>query len=713
MKILFLLLLTALGARAALPDPSEYRKGLMRNPNLSKSSGEQFCWHSSIGIDHILTAYVATKDPRWLDEAVIYFTFLESKLKKDPDGYEGWIGDGIHDQSKNGAKPTFMTDALVGDAILLEHFIGFAEIVKNDPSLEAKYGAKAKAYTDLTKRIGWEKWNHRGCYYRDAVGYGSYHTHGLVIDRATGKWTTEGASMISDNLNKHSAMAIVLLRLYRVTGEEEYRTRAVEIFSRLKNMFRYFPEDDRVCWNFWMPHGPYDVNGSRLASWVGVHPSRAGYQATECARMVEAFDSGIVFDLADMRRLANTNKAMMPAKNGGKWLGSDLRSKAGTLWGSLARFDPVIKKELRGRLESDQKSGKRQIDLEYFNNITDRQDAESRTKLGKDGKVSVYDFPPRPGKNLSATVVIPNKIELVNGDLASLVTQSGTSSPLTIDLIDSKSGKSLGRVYESKGNAEGGVVIPRWDGTIPSTGKKTPGEYKLRWTFGNEVRDELISVVNGTKREKTERTRFTYGVAKGLEFPEKILSKGVSLSYDFSKNLPPEWILQRGAKITSTLPGGRKGAGLEIANKQTANLIFGNDEEGLPVRITMSVYDNGEKHGGSSVNGYGWGVFGSDGEFYGPVLFWRKYLGTDSSHSWISTEKSGWMSPQYARIPRKTGWREWVFDFTDPVSPVVILDGKKVQFPKNGLPAGASGISLRGGSGKAPLFVTDVRLEYP
>ena len=138
---------------------------------------------------------------------------------------------------------------------------------------------------------------------------------------------------------------------------------------------------------------------------------------------------------------------------------------------------------------------------------------------------------------------------------------------------------------------------------------------------------------------KAERTQFTYGVAKGLEFPEKILSKGLNLTYGFSKNLPPEWILQRGAKITSTLPGGRKGAGLEIANKQTASLIFGNDEKGLPVRITMSVFDNGEKHGGSSVNGSGWGVFGSNGEFYGPVLFWRKYLGTDSNHSWISTEK--------------------------------------------------------------------------
>ena len=606
-----------------------------------------------------------------------------------------------------------MADALVGDAILLEHFVGFAEIVKNDPALQAKYGAKARDYTDLTKRVGWEKWNHRGCYYKDAAGYGSYHTHGLVIDRATGKWTKQGATMISDNLNKHSAMAIALLRLYRVTGEEEYRTRAFEVFSRLKNLFRYFPEDDRVCWNFWMPHGPYDVNGSRLGSWVGVHPSRAGYQATECERMVEAFESGIVFDLADMRRLANANRAMMPAHNNGKWLGSDLRSKAGTLWGSLARFDPVIKKELLAKLEKNRKSGTGSIEFEYFSNVTDKQNAESRTKMRKDGKISIYDFPPRPGEKLSATVVIPNRIELVNDETAALVTQSSSDSPLTIDLIDPKRGRSLGRVYESEGNASGGVVIPRWDGTIPGTRKKIPGEYKLRWTFGNEVRDELISVVTGTERAKVEVTKFANGVAKGLAFPEKILSEGLSLSYDFSENLPPEWILHRGVKVTSTLPGGREGNGLELGDKQTASLIFGNQEKGLPVRITMHVYDSGEKHGGSSVSGSGWGVFGADGEFYGPVLFWRKFLGTDTNHSWIATEKSGWMSPQYARIPRKTGWHEWVFDFTAPGSPVVTFDGKKVSHPKNGLPEGASGISLRGGADKSPLFVTDVKLEYP
>ncbi len=696
----------AISTAHALPEPKDFREGAMRNPRLHNSSGEQFCWNARIPLEKILTAYEATKDPRWLDEAVTYFKFLESKITKDPDGFEGWIGDGIHDPTRKGAEPDFRTDALVGDAILLEHFVRFSEIVLTDPALMDKYGARAKAHIDLAKRIAWEKWNHRGAYYRDGAGYGSYHTHGKVIDADTGKWRP--STVISDNLNKHSAMAIVMLRLYRVTGEEQFRTRAIEIFSRLKNLFRYFPEDDRVSWNFWMPHGPYDVLGARLGSWVGVHPNRAGYQATEVERMVEAYDSGIVFDLADIQRLVNANHSMMPANNGGKWRSSDLSSDAGTLWSSLARFDPLIRKSLDEKIGANPKSSDDQISRAYFDNVTAKQDDKSRALLGKGAKVTVYDFPPRPGANLCSSVVIPSEIEIVNGDSASLVTQTKGNGDFSIDLVDASTGKILGRI--DAGNASQGITIGKWDGTNPATSKKTPGDYLLRWTLGKEVRDEIVRVIPGTKREKQELNTFPNGVAKNLPFPEKLLSPGQKLEFDFADGKSDGWILNN-AEITSSLPGGRKGSGLKISDKQSASLIFGNSEEGLPVRIVLSVFDAGDKYGAKNLNGSAWGVFGNDGEFYGPALFWRKYLGTDGNHAWINTVKDGWLSPQYARIPRKAGWHEWIFDFTDSAAAAVMLDGKKVAFPTGGLPDGATGISLRGGADKSALFVTDVKVE--
>lgn len=505
----------------ALPTAKEFREGAMRNPRLHDSSGEQFCWHARIAIDRILDGYEGTGDTAWLDEALTYFDFLESKLLKDPDGYPGWIGAGIFDHSnKKGEKPDFIRDALVGDAILLEAFVKFSEIVHNDAALKGKYGGHDGKYLELARTIGWEKWNKRGTYYRDAAGYGSYHTHPEVIDTKTGKWK-EDHVVISDNLNKHSAMASVFMRMYRITGAEEYRLRATGIFSRLKNMFRHFPDDDRVSWNFWMPHGPYDVNGSRAGSWVAVHPNRAGYQATEVSHMVEAYDTGIAFDRADIQRLVNANHFMMPANNNGTWRSSDGSSDAGALWSSLARFDPLISKMHEESLGTDAKSHNNQIALVYFKNKISIKD-DSRQLLRKDAKVSVYDFPPRPGEKLSATVVIPNRIELVNGDTARLVSNIRSGGTLTIDLIDRKSGKNLGRIHEENIPGSGTMTIPSWDGAIPGTDRKEAGIYSIRWTINGEVRDELVEVVVGTKREKIALSSFPNGVAKGLPYESRL-----------------------------------------------------------------------------------------------------------------------------------------------------------------------------------------------
>ena len=421
-------------------------------------------------------------------------------------------------------------------------------------------------------------------------------------------------------------------------------------------MFRYFPEDDRVSWNFWMPHGPYDVNGSRVASWVGVHPSRAGYQATEVGHMVEAYDSGIVFDRADIQRLVNANHYMMPGNNGGKWRSSDGSSGAGTLWSSLARFDTLIARMYADKLAGSGKSFNDQISLEYLNNVTSKQD-DSRQLMRKDAKATVYAFPPRPDAKLGATVVIPSRIELVNGDTARLVSNIRGGGTLTIDLVDWKTGKNLGRIHEEEIPKNGTMTIPTWDGKIPGTDQKKPGSYSIRWTIGDEVRDELVEAAVGTKRAKVALASFPNGVAKGLPFPGKTLSKGVSVEFGFGGKNDALWVL-KGAKITNSLPGKKKGAGLQIAKGQNASLAFGNNETALPVRVTMSVYDSRETFGTKSVDGHAWGLIGSDGEFYGPVLFWRKFLGTDKNHSWVTTPKSGWMSPGYARISRSKGWHE-------------------------------------------------------
>lgn len=484
------LLLAALPLRAVPPEPAAYREAAMQNPRLHDTDGELFCWNARGAADDLVEGYEATGDVRWLEEATRYFDFLIGKLSKDPDGYEGWIGRTIWDVSNRANHAAFRADAKVGDAILLHPMLRFAELVRADAALNARFGAQAQRYVDLAVRIGWEKWNRRGVYYRDAAGFGSYRIKLRFIDAQTWQWVPAPVVTHSENLNKHSAMAIVMLRLWRITGQEEYRTRAQEIFSRLKQLFRYFPEGDRVSWNFWMPHGPHDITGEKLSSWVAVHPNRANYQGEEVARMVEMYDSGLVFDRADLQRLINTNHYMKQAD--GKWRSSDGSTDAGKLWTSLARFDAGIREQWVAALKDSAKP-KDQLDLAYFEKVIAKNTGWARRLLPENEPVTVYEHAPQPGRVLSATVVIPNEI---GGDVPSarLVTQTRGAGELKIELLAADGREVFGELYRGAADPKGAIIMPAWDGTNPKTGRREAGEFAVRWSLQDDVRAERVWV---------------------------------------------------------------------------------------------------------------------------------------------------------------------------------------------------------------------------
>lgn len=476
-------------------DPKSFRQGLMKNPRVNNTDGELFCWNAQIGAHDIITGYEATGDVRWLEEASVYFDFLISKLKKDPDGYEGWIGktiwsDGRADHEK------YRANSKVGDAILLQPMLQFAEIVLvRQPDLKERFGAKAQAYVDLATRIGWESWNRRGVYYRDAAGFGSYHINARFIDAETWKWVPAPMNPHSENLNKHSAMAIVMLRLWRITGKEEYRVRAEEIFARLKNLFRYFPEEDRVVWNFWMPHAPYDILNGKVDGWIAVHPKRGSYQADEVARMVEAYDSGIVFDQADLERIIRTNHYMLASQSNGKYRGADGVAEAGALWASLARFDEKIRDAVT-RKYANPTSAKERIARTYHENVTAKNLGWTRRYVKNPEQIRVFNHAPQPGRALSATVVIPDKILTSANERACLVTQTRAAGPLKIELLDATGQQVLGEIFSGQGSPPDRVLLPYWDGTNPKTKRKDPGAYLIRWTLNSEVRTERVWVAD-------------------------------------------------------------------------------------------------------------------------------------------------------------------------------------------------------------------------
>ena len=477
-----------------------------------------------------------------------------------------------------------------------------------------------------------------------------------------------------------------MLRLYRVTGNPEYRQRVLKVFGRAKQMMRYLPDEDRVVWNFWMPIGPHDMAGRAPQSWVGVHPSRAGYQAGEVSHFVEVYDSGLVFDETDLRRIIRTNHWM---NEGGSWRSADGSSEAGTLWGGLARFDEKIRQQYlagnageRGQIARDHLAFEMKVAPGF-----------KRRYVTDESKVEVVNVPMQPGRYLTMTQIIPDLYETANGEPLKLACQTRKAGSLKIELLSQDGTEVLGTLADITVAGGSEYNAPFWDGTNPKTGKKDLGQYTVRWTLGDESRTAPVWVTVGQERTRS-------GPAA--------LKAGDSIAIDFEKPLDEaRWKLDGAAPSSEQAHSGKQSLKVE----RTATLMFGEFED-LPVKVTMWIYDSGAKFGKANNNGTAWGVVTAAGDEFCIRQMWRPYLNGDAQYCWVNTGENQWFNPHPAGVNRKTGWSLWTFDFSNPEAVKVFSDvgairGLNAKFT----PKGAVGIYLLNGSG-GPLFVDDIVVEY-
>lgn len=188
---------------------------------------------------------------------------------------------------------------------------------------------------------------------------------------------------------------------------------------------------------------------------------------------------------------------------------------------------------------------------------------------------------------------------------------------------------------------------------------------------------------------------------------------GQSITADFEGALDARWKIEGAEASEEQAHGGKKS--LKLAEGQSAALNFGakNDQ---PVRITMWIYDNGKKLGkGANTNGAGWGVKTGAGDTFCIRTCWRPYLAGDAGYAWFNSGENKWFSPHWAKVPRKDGWNEWLFDFTNPKAVKIACGGINVSnLTEKFVPSGAVAVSLIGGqSSTGPIYVDDLRVEYP
>ncbi|MDA3960241.1 MAG: hypothetical protein PF961_05595 [Planctomycetota bacterium] len=678
--------LLALLAGADLPTPSAWRQQVMANPNLATSSGEAWCWHFAHAADTFIDGYRASGDPAWLQVAKEHYDWaIETAISNDPDGFPGTFG-GPFSNNKPGAAP-IIHDTVVGDALLARPLTSWAAIVLADKELSARWGTAATLYLDIAKRMCFDKINHRSMYLRDRLDYGSYHTYPQAIDVATGSWVDSG-TIISDNLNKHYTNATVLLRLWRITGDDALRQRAAEIFARHTAMRRGFDDNTRAVWNFWMPHGAYDMPGNAPASWVAVHPKRPGYQAGEVACFVEAYDSGVVFSRHDIELMCATNRWMQSHT----FTSADGSSKAGTLWTALARFDPQLHKATHERLAAA-KGDRGRIQRATFALDAPTSDDWARRLLPPGHQAQATTLPMQPGMHLSMAMVIPDTVLLRSDRRVRLATALVGTGRLEIEVLD-QDGTPLARLFEREITPGTSYLAPLWDGSLGENGERKPGAYQIRWTFGGEQRSWPVWVEPGDEAAASDVV------------PE--LEPGQTWHADLAQRTAPRWTESKTELVSE------KGRDQVLAITKRAVVRFAHNDN-RKVLVRAQIYDAGTTRGKNNGTGIGLGLMTADGDIFAIRQAWRPYLNGDRDYAWFNTGENQWFTSHPLGLKRKTAWREWVFDCTGDQLRIT-CDGHAVPAaklqPAKHVPSAAVGVVFLGGAGEA-LYLSGLSVTRP
>ncbi len=449
------------------------------------ATGEPLAWHLSYYLGTILRHCDNGSDD-WMEPTERVLNMLADKMATGPDGYKGFIGPYIYNEKEH------WCDVHVGDAILVEHMLHFAMIVHQNPALKGKYGNSAQRFVDIARRDLIEKWEKRGTFVVDGSFAGYREWNMFCKPERMDEWYTEnnargqGTPFPSLPFNKAMDMAYCMLQLYAITSETIYKEKAGKIFNSVKAGMN--PYKNAYTWNYWEPITPEDINiystrNERILShWVGTHPYR-DYQAGEVEKIVYAYNMGVTFTDADIRRLINTNLTFM--WNGDRlspaWANSDSKlpgyqkappseaypTTAGTCWGVLSQFDTTIL---------------------YLSTTADkRKMSPGDTKTGgfvrKYAPGTVVEEPAwmkNVGESAGQTeaIVIPAVVP-AGGNTVILSKALAEMSPVEISVRPLKDGKELPIVIQQMGN--GIQLFHVWDGKI--NGIRTPGEYVIIWRY--------------------------------------------------------------------------------------------------------------------------------------------------------------------------------------------------------------------------------------
>ena len=312
----------------------------------TKEMGEDMGWLMFPMLKGFYYGYLATGNQIWPD---LFVRCTDSWIKRgitEPDGYVGW--------PKVGAAGTnidhldeFYADSLLGEAMVLQYVVRMSDEILQTPSLQEKFGAKARTYIALAAQI-FEKWDKRGAWRGTASGGMVTVELPFGIDRKKGTWTDGYQDRYSTTVgfshqdNKANLIACWLVAMFDVTHKPIYEERAEKWFRVMKSRMPLTDDGTFRIWNYWEPAGGWDYKVPSMhlwpKHWIAVHP-KAGYYDIDVEAIATAYEHGLVFDRSDMSRLVKTAIA-------------DKR-----YWTALVPYNNIIQKEFEDHNDPDSWGG--------------------------------------------------------------------------------------------------------------------------------------------------------------------------------------------------------------------------------------------------------------------------------------------------------------------------------------------------------------------
>jgi hypothetical protein len=261
-----------------------------------KEEPEMLCWVELKQMRMSLVAYELTGEVDHLRDFARALENLRSALRRGPDGFLGWRGKPI-EPLRDPAKPDVEIDEIQTSFRAVGVLSHFVEIVDGEDRLKREFGHLREPLVDLMESHLVKKWDARGRWVDLGPVGGVYRWNAAYVPKKAG---------LSLPWEKLSIAVDGLLRLCRVTGNDEYMRKAIKLGTRMKRCMQL--QDGRYLWYNWVPAGEWDVHPddpNKWKSWLGRSPIAAWYSTT-AASAILLYHHGVVFDRTDVERILKT-----------------------------------------------------------------------------------------------------------------------------------------------------------------------------------------------------------------------------------------------------------------------------------------------------------------------------------------------------------------------------------------------------------------------